>query len=206
MDHLDVAALEGRWVRLEPLRLEHIDALLTAANEDRAHYGYATVPDNREEMVGHVGELLAQHAAGECVPFVQIARRDERVVGSTRYLTLLARRGADRPYSVEIGGTWLAATAQRTPVNTEAKLVLLEHAFEVWNVGRAQLKSDVRNARSRAAIERLGAHFEGVLRQYQPSAAPGEEDRLRDTAMYSITRDEWPEVHAALRARLAGAS
>lgn len=202
-DPLNVGPLEGRWVRLEPLASAHVDQLSAAANEDRAHYGYTPVPSTREEMAHYVEDLLARRTARECVPFAQIARDSARVVGATRYLTLCARRDGDPPYSLEIGGTWLAHSAQRSAINTEAKLLLLRHAFEVLGVARVQLKSDERNERSRRAIERLGARFEGVLAQFQPSAVASEEGLLRNTAMYSIIAEQWPGVRDALGARLA---
>jgi RimJ/RimL family protein N-acetyltransferase len=107
------------------------------------------------------------------------------------------------PYAVEIGGTWLAASAQGTGINVDAKLLLLTHAFEHWQVGRVDLKTDARNERSRNAIARIGATFEGVLRSWQPSLVAGEEGRLRDTAMFSIVAGEWPAVRARLDQRLA---
>jgi RimJ/RimL family protein N-acetyltransferase len=120
---------------------------------------------------------------------------DECVAGCTRFLEL-------RPHAVEIGGTWLSASAQRTGINIEAKLLLLTYAFEERGVGRVELKTDARNDRSRAAIAAIGASFEGVLRNYQPSHATGEDGKLRDTAMYSIVDTEWPGVRARLRDRL----
>jgi N-acetyltransferase len=105
------------------------------------------------------------------------------------------------PDAVEIGSTWLTPSAQRTPINTEAKFLLLAYAFESWCVERVQIKTDAENERSRAAILRLGAHFEGVLRAYQPSMArPG---KPRDTAMYALTRADWPDVRAHLQGLLA---
>jgi RimJ/RimL family protein N-acetyltransferase len=106
------------------------------------------------------------------------------------------------PYAVEIGGTWLAASAQRTGVNVEAKLLLLDQAFERWRVGRVDFKTDARNLRSRTAILALGARFEGVLANWQPSQAPGEEAALRDSALYAILATDWPDVRGALVARL----
>jgi RimJ/RimL family protein N-acetyltransferase len=120
----------------------------------------------------------------------------------TRYMSIRRREGEEIPYAVEIGGTWLCASAQRTGINTEAKLILLAHAFEVWGVGRVDFKTDARNERSRRAIERLGATFEGVLRHWQPSLVSGEETQLRNSAMYSILDTEWPRVSADLRSRL----
>ena len=109
-------------------------------------------------------------------------------------------------YAVEIGWTWLAASAQRTGINAEAKLLLLTHAFDTLRLARVDWKTDARNERSRQAIERLGARFEGVLRGWSPSHAPGEEGRLRDSAMFSVTAAEWPDVkaHLAARARADG--
>ncbi len=104
---------------------------------------------------------------------------------------------------MEIGSTWLGASAQRTGINTETKLLLLEHAFETWSVARVDLKTDARNTRSRNAIEGLGAQFEGVLRNWQPSMVVGEEDRYRDSAMFSILDGEWPDTKARLLKRLS---
>jgi RimJ/RimL family protein N-acetyltransferase len=104
---------------------------------------------------------------------------------------------------VEVGGTWLAASAQRTPINTEAKLLMFEHAFEVLGVHRVAVCTDVRNARSRTAILRIGATFEGVLRSHRGSYVPGE--GARDSAMYSVIAGEWPDVKTLLLARLGRA-
>ena len=111
--------------------------------------------------------------------------------------------GRPEPDEVEIGGTWLNARVQRTNVNTEAKLLLLTHAFEVWRVQRVALCTDERNMRSRNAIERIGASFEGVLRHHRPSKVAGEEGRLRNSALFAIVDDEWPAVKERLVARLA---
>ena len=111
-------------------------------------------------------------------------------------------RGRTDPDEVEIGGTWLAADVQRTAVNTEAKLLLLTHAFEQWNVDRVALATDERNERSRSAIARLGATFEGILRNHRPSKVPGEDGLARNTALFSITAAEWPEVRKSLSDRL----
>jgi RimJ/RimL family protein N-acetyltransferase len=193
--------LPGNLVRLEPLSLAHADELVAAATEDRSTYGFTHVPP-AEAMEAYIDELLAARSAGETLPLTQVRVSDGRPVGITRYL--LFRWATDRPvpYAVEIGGTWLAASAQRSGINVEAKLLLLRHAFEEWDMARVDFKTDARNARSRAAIEGLGARFEGVLRNWQPSHVPGEEGGLRDSAMYSITADEWPDVHRHLSRRL----
>ena len=128
---------------------------------------------------------------------------DGRLVGCTRFLEIRRWRGRPAPDEVEIGGTWLAADLQRTAVNTEAKLLLLGHAFEVWQVVRVAIATDSRNERSRRAIERIGARLEGVLRHHRPSMVPGEAGRPRDTALYSITDDDWPAVRQTLVDRLS---
>lgn len=199
-DKLVVDALIGRHVRLEPLSSDHVDSLVRAASEDRATYGFTKVPQGATAMGMYVGALLSEHEDGETVPFVQIDVQRSRVVGMTRYLTLRARPGETAPYGVEIGGTWLSASAQRSPINTESKYLLLRQAFEVWCVTRVDLKTDNRNERSRAAIARLGATFEGVLRRWQPSLVTGEEAMYRDSAMFSIIDTEWTMVASHLRA------
>ena len=196
------ATLPGRLVRLDPLVEAHVDGLLTAAGEDRATFGFTTVPRDREHMLRYVAELVALRAAGEAVAFAQVRVADERVVGCTRFLTIRRRSGEVAPFAVEIGGTWLRASAQRTGINVEAKLLLLGHAFDTWGVGRVDFKTDARNAQLCAAIAALGATFEGVLRNWQPSHVPGEEARLRDSAMYAVADADWPGVRARLVARL----
>jgi RimJ/RimL family protein N-acetyltransferase len=141
--------------------------------------------------------------SGEVVPFVQVDVARERVVGVTRIMTIRRLNDSSTPYAVEIGGTWLAASTQRTGINTNAKLLLLEHAFTTFGVGRVDLKTDARNERSRNAILRIGATFEGVLRHWQPSMVPGEEGRLRDSAIFSVLDTEWPAVRERLQLKLA---
>jgi RimJ/RimL family protein N-acetyltransferase len=198
-----IPILQGNVVRLEPLSLVHVEGLVEAASEDRANYTYTSVPSTRDDAEKHVRELLDQWERDETVPFVQFSLADERIVGSTRYLTIRSRRPGDTPFAVEIGGTWLAASAQRTAVNTEAKRLLFEYAFSTWGVARVDLKTDARNERSRRAIARLGATFEGVLRSWQPSLVPGEESLYRDSAMFSVTSFEWPSVRANLDSLLS---
>jgi RimJ/RimL family protein N-acetyltransferase len=194
--------LDGRLVRLEPLTLGHVDALVAAAGENRETYSFTSVPEGRRGVAGYVDEILAATAAGETMAFVQVRVADDTAVGVTRFLSFRRRAGAELPYAVEIGGTWLAASAQRTGINTEAKLLLLTHAFDIWTVGRVDFKTDARNARSRAAIAGVGAAFEAVLRSWQPSHAVGEEGLLRDSAMYAVVASDWPAVRRSLQARL----
>jgi RimJ/RimL family protein N-acetyltransferase len=198
----DTPTLAGRHVLLEPLSLDVVDALVAAAAEDRSTFGWTNVPDGRSAMQRYVEQLLAERGAGAAVPFVQRRVADGRVIGCTRFMELRRWSGRPAPDEVEVGGTWLAASAQRTPINTEAKLRLFTHAFETWEVRRLCLCTDARNERSRAAIERAGAKFEGILRNHRPSMARGESGRARDTALFSIIDEEWPAVQDGLLRRL----
>jgi N-acetyltransferase len=198
--------LEGSVVRLEPLARSHAEGLAAAAAEDRSSYGYTWVPDGAVACREFIETALGNQADGVAMPFAVRRRADLAIVGSTRFLDLevfVWPPGSgpgpvpsdDRPPTVaEIGSTWYAGSAQRTAVNTECKLLMLRHAFEVWQVERMTLKTDARNQRSRAAIERLGARFDGVLRVHMPAS----DGTLRDTAYYSILSSEWPEVRARL--------
>jgi RimJ/RimL family protein N-acetyltransferase len=199
--------LEGRFVRLEPLTAAHAPALAAAASGSRATYGLTWVPGSPAEAATYVETALAEQAAGRSLPFATIDRAAGRVVGSTRFLNIefwtwprgnAHQRGVERPDGVEIGATWLAADAQRTRINTEAKLLMLEHAFDRWRVHRVSLMTDARNERSRNAIMRLGARFDGVLR----AARPASDGAIRDTAAFSILDSEWPAIRAKLQARL----
>ena len=199
---LDIPVLEGARVRLEPLSRTHSTELTEAVEEGRSTFGHTWVPD--PVSVDHyIDHQLQQARSGKLTPLVQIRVADNRAVGCTAYWDPRAWPGRpSEPCAVEIGWTWLAASAQGTGINVEAKLLLLRHAFEVLGVARVDLKTDARNARSRRAIEGLGATFEGILRKWSPSWAPGEEGSLRDSAMYSITDDEWPDRVIQLRRRL----
>jgi N-acetyltransferase len=199
--------LEGRWVRLEPLGRGHAAGLLAAASGSRDTYGFTTVPGTAAETTAYIGGALAEQAAGRALPFATIDRARGVVVGCTRLFNIEFwpwpagnpnQRGVDRPDVAEIGWTWLAASAQRTPINTEAKLLMLAHAFDVWRVHRVSLMTDARNQRSRNAILRIGARFDGVLR----AARPASDGAIRDTAAFSILEAEWPAVRANLEARL----
>jgi RimJ/RimL family protein N-acetyltransferase len=189
-------------VRLEPLTLDHADALVEAAGPDRSTYGFTFVPRNRQEAADYIEAGRGRRARGEQLPYAQIRMADDRLVGHTSLCTLRYRDGVAVPYAAEIGWTWLAPSAQRSGINTEAKLLLMTYAFETWRVARLDLKTDARNDRSRRAIERLGARFEGVLRNWQPSFVPGEEDGYRDSAIFSIVTAEWPVVKHHLQSLL----
>lgn len=199
---LTTVTLTGRHVQLEPLSHDHVDELVAAASIDRSTYGLTWVPDGRDEMQRYVTKLLADHGEAKVLPFAQRRLDTGRIVGCTRYLEIQWWAGRDDPDEVEIGGTWLAADTQRTPVNTEAKLLLLSYAFERLGVWRVAICTDARNERSRMAIARIGATFEGVLRNHRTrydSPTP----RARDSAMFSVIVEEWPEVRRGLEDRLA---
>jgi RimJ/RimL family protein N-acetyltransferase len=209
---LDPFTLEGTFVRLEPLSEDHVPALVEAASEDRGSYQWAIVPDGAEEMAAYVRDAMEKVASGAHVAFATVRRGREpgepdRVVGSTRFCEVaywqyapgatLQRHGV--PDVVDIGFTFLAGSVQRTPVNTEAKLLMMTHAFEVWQVHRVALQTDVRNKRSWAAIERIGGQLDGIMR----ADRPGADDTVRTSARFSILAEEWPAVKARLAARLA---
>lgn len=200
---LEVPVLEGNLVRVEPLSVQHAEDLTASAEGDRSSYGFTVVPRGSKEVEEYVWDRLARADQGELLPFAQIRLADGRAVGSTSYLSIRFRPEKPDPFAVEIGSTWLGASAQRTGINTETKLLLLEHAFNTWSVARVDFKTDARNVRSRNAIEALGAQFEGILRNWQPSLVIGEEDRFRDSAMFSILDSEWPHTEARLRQRLS---
>ncbi|WP_406055458.1 GNAT family N-acetyltransferase [Streptomyces sp. NBC_01077] len=200
---LEGPVLEGAFVRLEPLGHHHAAGLAEAAEEKRDSYGFTLVPE-REAVDAYVEARLADAADGLLAPYAQVNVATGRVMGHTSFLAPRPWPSGEGLCAVEIGYTWLAASAQGTGVNTEAKYLLFRHAFESWDVARVDLKTDSRNARSRAAITNVGATFEGVLRNWSVSWAPGEGDRLRDTAYFSITAEEWPERRAALEERLRG--
>ena len=204
--------LRGRFVQLEPLAPRHIPGLVAAAAEDRASFTYSEVPDGIEEVTRYVVENVDLAASGRQVPFAVRLLEADRIVGATRFMDLevfvwpppwppgVTKGPApadDAPPTVaEIGGTWYAASAQRTVVNTESKLLLLTYAFDTWGVLRVTLKTDARNERSRIAITRLGAAFEGIRRVH----APAVDGAVRDTAYYSIVACEWPGIRSRLEA------
>ena len=198
--------LAGRHVRLEPLAHTHIPGLVAAARENPTLYRWSTIPQGVMEMAQYVDTALGGREAGSALPFATVRAEDDMVIGSTRFFELerwawpaghphSRRNGFD---SCEIGYTWLAASASRTAANTEAKLLMLSHAFEAWGVHRVCFHTDVRNERSRAALERIGAQFEGVLRAHRLAA-----DLVpRDSARYSIVAAEWPQLKQRLQERL----
>ncbi|MFK8907087.1 GNAT family N-acetyltransferase [Streptomyces sp. YS-3] len=206
--------LHGRTLRLEPLAEHHVEALALAAAEDRGSYVFTPVPHGVEATRRYVADALTAAATGRALPFVTVRAVDGLVVGSTRFCELDYWQGpvpwppAPRgplgpvataiPDATEIGGTWLSGRAQGTGINTEAKLLMLRHAFETWGVRRVSLRADARNLRSRAAIERLGATLDGVHRAH----SRGLDGKVRGTAFYSILDEEWPRVRERLEERV----
>ena len=203
---MSVAAptLTGTHVQLEQLRAEFAEELAAAGNEDRSTYGWTAVPPTVDGMRRYITGLLDDQQARTVVPFAQRRISDGALVGCTRYLRLEWWSGGDLPAEVEIGGTWLAASAQRTPINTEAKYLLLANAFDDWNVHRvvhlhrlAQHAEPDRHPADRCTRSR--ASCAAIAGSY----APGEENTVaRDSAMYSVIRSDWPTVKSGLEARL----
>jgi N-acetyltransferase len=194
MGEWSVPVLEGELVRLEPMAPAHEPGLWDASRDERT-WTWLSVhqPRTREELQAYVEDALANAAAGTELPLVTVRRADDRVVGSTRYLAL---RPEHR--TVEIGWTWLAPEAWGSGVNVEAKLLMLEHAFESFGCLRVELKTDARNERSRGAMAALPAQFEGVHRKHM-LVRGGER---RDSAWFSVLDEEWPAVRANLLRRL----
>lgn len=204
---LDSVTLEGRHVRLESLSLDHIPGLVQAASQSRDTYGFTYVPADAGAMGIYVETALAGRDAGTMLPFATIDRATERVAGSTRFHHAEFwdwspgnphQRGKHLPDAVYIGTTWLAADAQRTGINTEAKLLMLTHAFESWLVHRVRIQADSRNERSCRAIMRLGMHLDGVIRADRVAL----DGAIRDSSTFSILDSEWPEAKTQLTARL----
>jgi N-acetyltransferase len=188
--------LEGSVVRLEPIFREHAEALWRAAGNSVDDI-FQWIPYRmklREDFVVATDKALAEQERGESVVFVTVERSSGQVIGSTRFMNI---DGANR--RLEIGSTWIAPAWQRTAVNTEAKYLMLRHAFEVWRCMRVELKTDALNQRSRNAILRIGAKEEGTLRRHVITWT----GRVRDSVYFSILDSEWPEVKAMLEARLA---
>jgi N-acetyltransferase len=205
-------SLDGRFVHLVPMGPEHVDGLLAAANADRSTFEFTPVPSDREGMTSYVTKALTKQEAGVQEPFVTWSVADGRIVGSTRFYDLAtwnwaehspgtdASRRLGDPDVACIGYTWLDPAAQRSPINTEAKVLMLGHAFETWGVRVVRIQTDARNTRSRKAIERLGCALDGIIRAERPAADGG----VRDTAIYSMVAREWPEHRARLIHRLEG--
>jgi RimJ/RimL family protein N-acetyltransferase len=194
--------LPGRHVCLEPLDHRHVEGLVAAAASDPPLYQWTPVPQGKVEATSYINTALAWQEAGSAVPFAIVRMNDGVVIGSTRFWNLERwswppghpSHGRGTPDACEIGYTWLTRSAIRSAANTEAKLLMLTHAFETWQVLRVCFHTDARNQRSRAALERIGGKFEGILRAHRMAA----DYIARDSARYSIVAAEWPDVKPRL--------
>lgn len=198
--------MTGRRIRLEPLTPAHAGALIEALDEDRSLYRWTAVPRDLAAARRYIETALEWQAAGTAAPFATVRLSDNRVIGSTRFWNIERfpwpaghpRLGQAEADACEIGHTWLSASALRAAANTEAKLLMLTHAFETWNVLRVCFHTDERNLRSRAALERIGGRFEGILRAHRMAA----DFTPRNSARFSILAEEWPEAKERLASRL----
>jgi RimJ/RimL family protein N-acetyltransferase len=199
MAFAEPVVLEGRHVRLEPVSADALDAqaaaLAVAVTDGTLWNSRVTTIPRPEGMRAYVEKALAELAAGRSLPFVTRDRASGRIVGTTRFMNIEAAHRR-----LEIGTTWLAQSFQRTAVNTEAKLLMLSHAFETLRCIAVDIRTHEKNAQSRAAIERLGAKLDGVLRNHMIMP----DGTVRNTASYSIIDAEWPAIRARLEARLGG--
>lgn len=191
---LSPVTLAGRWVRLVPLTLEHVPALWAVADDDDIWRWTLSHPRSVDDMRRYVQEALEVQARGGAIPFATTEAATGRVIGSTRFHNVEPHHRR-----VEIGYTWLARSWQRTPANTEAKYLMLRHAFESLGCVRVELRTNALNLRSRNAILRIGATEEGTLRRHMVN----DEGVYRDTVYFSILDHEWPGVKERLEARLA---
>jgi len=192
---IEPVTLEGTHVRLEPLSLElHADGLV-AVGLDSDLWRLATARiETAADLRVYVEHALVDQAAGRSLPFATIERAGGRIVGSTRFMSIAVPHRR-----VEIGCTWIAKPWQRTAINTEAKYLMLRHAFETWGCLRVELKTDTRNERSRQAMLRLGCVEEGTHRKHMVTG----HGEVRDTVYYGVVDDEWPAVKARLEGLLA---
>jgi RimJ/RimL family protein N-acetyltransferase len=193
MLHIEPVTLSTDRLMLRPLSLDDVSALGEAASDGALWEKKTTTVPRPEGFGGYVRKALELQAAGLALPFATVLRDGNRVVGSTRYMNIDAAN-----HRVEIGTTWIARSWQRTFVNTHAKFLMLRHAFEVLGCNAVEIRTHSQNDQSRAAIERLGAKLDGILRRHMIMS----DGHIRDTAVYSIIREEWPEVKARLEQRL----
>ena len=188
--------LQGTRIRMEPLVLErHLEGLMAIALEPELWRWTLNVVETREDLRGYLEEALRMQAEGSALPFATVDQATGRVVGCTRFGNIETKHRR-----VEIGWTWVARESQRTHVNTEAKYLMLRHAFETWGCLRVELKTNVLNGKSRDAMLRIGAKEEGILRKH----AISDRGVSRDTVYYSITDEEWPGVKARLEKMMGG--
>ena len=193
MMDLSPVTLEGPTIRLEPLEPRHLDGLCRVGLDPALWRLTVNRVTDRAAMERYLADAWAEQRTGTMLPFATVRRATGDVIGSTRF-----GNGSPAHRRVEIGWTWLGRTWQRTGANTEAKYLMLRHAFEVWHCLRVELKTSALNQQSRTAITRLGAREEGILRHHMIN----EDGSLRDSVYYSILRDEWPGVRARLESMM----
>jgi RimJ/RimL family protein N-acetyltransferase len=194
----DAPVLQGRYVRLEPLQRHHTEVLAAAAAADRSLYRWSPIPNGVTEVAAYIDAALS----GRAVAFASVRVADNTVIGSTRFFDIEhwawpkghPRHGRAAPDACEIGYTWYARSAIRTGANTEGKLLMLTHAFEVWGALRVCFHTDMRNERSRAALARIGGQFEGILRSHRMAS----DFIARDSARFSIVAADWPTAKQRL--------
>ena len=203
---MELVTLDGEYVRLEPLERHHAAALVEASEADTSLYTWSLVPVGQAAVEKYIDTALALRDVGTALPFVTVRKSDGAVIGSTRFFELerwpwpegSAHFGKHVFETGEIGYTWLTASAIRTAANSEAKLLMLTHAFETWKMCSVHLCTDERNERSANAIQRIGAKLEGTLRAHRMAA----DFTPRNTLRFSIVASEWPEVKRRLQERL----
>jgi RimJ/RimL family protein N-acetyltransferase len=192
---LSPCVLEGSLVRLEPLSLRHLDGLCAVGLDPEIWRLTIARVDSRSAMERYVAQALAEQRAGTALPFATVLQTSGEVIGSTRF-----HSPAPEHRRVEIGWTWLGRAWQRTGANTEAKYLMLRHAFEQWRCMRVEFKTSTLNQRSRAALRRIGAVEEGVLRRHMIN----EDGTVRDSVYFSILLEEWPSVKLRLQRMMSG--
>ena len=190
---VEPVTLEGRHVRLEPLSRAHHAALSAVGLDEELWRWIPTPVHTPEEMSAYIATAIEEQVRGVSLPFALIEKSGNRAIGCTRYGNIDLTH-----HRVEIGWTWVAPAWQRTAVNTEAKYLLLKHAFETLGCIRVELKTDSLNERSRAAILRIGAHEEGTFRNHMITAS----GRIRHTVYFSILDSEWPDLKSSLQSKL----
>ena len=189
----EIPILEGDYVRLEPLSHERAEELSAACEDGKVHELWYTVVPNREGMNAEIDRRLGLYGQGTMMPFATIDVATNKAIGMTTFMNMKLEN-----LKVEIGSTWMASSSQGTAINPEAKLLMLSYAFDELGCNAVELRTHEKNEQSRAAIEKLGAKLDGMLRNDMVMA----NGTLRNTAVYSITKDEWPAVHDGLVARL----
>lgn len=197
MLHIEPVTLSTDKLVLQPLSLAHVAALAEAAKDGAQWEKRTTTVPRPEGFEAYVQKALELQGEGLALPFATTVKEGDRIIGCTRYMNIDAVN-----HRVEIGTTWIAGSWQRSFVNTHAKFLMLRHAFETLGCLAVELRTHRLNDQSRAAIERLGAKLDGILRQHMIMP----DGHIRDTAVYSILRDEWPEVKAKLEQRMAASA